>query len=240
MDSWIELSDVEFKICYEEVDSQIKNNEILKQGEILKIALLYCEFAHYKVIDCSVDDVKKIFFDYIEKNKDVILPSYDNYDTLDFTVRAEKYNKEYKELKDLLHKINGPLRAKKLKNKLNGLINDLPRHIDEFTYFIMYESNNMPLFVEVDITKFISQLQKLSFNEQNTVFNAFLYKYKDCNNGTIKKEYEVDVEQFTVLIQQLQDFVEKTFMSPSNVRKQVIVKKYEQLLQWMKTRGDDK
>lgn len=240
MDSWIELSDVEFKICYEEVDSQIKNNEILKQGEILKIALLYCEFAHYKVIDCSVDDVKKSFFDYIEKNKDVILPSYDNYDTLDFTVRAEKYNKEYKELKDLLRKINGPLWAKKLKNKLNGLINDLPRHIDEFTYFIMYESNNMPLFVEVDITNFISQLQKLSFNEQNTVFNAFLYKYKDCNNGTIKKEYEVDVEQFSILVRQLQDSVEKTFMSPSNVRKQVIVKKYEQLLQWMKTRGDDK
>lgn len=228
--SWIELSDKEFNKCFKEVNSQIENNAILRQENILEIASLYFELADCEVIDCSVEEVKNKFIDYIERNKDNITPYDYDYDLYPISVE-KKCSKEYKELKDLLRKINGPLWAKEIKNQWRGLIDDLPENTDAFISFIMNSSSELPLFFDVDIRKFATKLQKIPFNEQKKVLKAFEYKYTNFQNGEIK---ESDIKRFEEFVNQLSESIGEFKMSPSNLRKDIIAKQYNALLDEIK------
>lgn len=228
--SWIELSDEEFNKCFKEVDLQIENNKILRQEYILEIASLYFKLADCKVIDCSVKKVKNKFIDYIERNKESITPYDYDYD-LYFISVEKKYSKEYKEIKDLLRKINGSLQAKKIKYQWRSLIDDLPENTDAFISFIMNSSSELPLFLDVDIRKFAMQLQKIPFNEQKNVLKAFEYKYTNFQNGDIK---ESDIKRFEEFVNQLSESIGEFKMSPGNLRKDIIAKQYNALLDEIK------
>ena len=235
---WLDLADDEFNQNYKILKDRFNNNQILSLMELFSFFEIELNFIEIKMINKTVENLKKSYEDYLKTNKSTLTPdfSYMGMRGCDF---KDSILEVYKAVKSLFEDINNELEKNSIQPVLTEIYQKLPGSMNLFLNHVQLTGNistynSYPILSMIDINDFFEKVSKLTFDEQRTIFHAFNERYeKAYSNGKLKREYYADIDSVKKLSDLYKKASDVTFMKPSNIKKNFLANAYEELYEWM-------
>lgn len=235
---WLDLADDEFNQNYKILKDRFNNNQILSLMELFSFFEIELNFIEIKMINKTVENLKKSYEDYLKTNKNILTPDFSymgmrGYDFKDSVLEV------YKAVKSLFEDINNELEKNSIQPVLTEIYQKLPGSMNLFLNHVQLTGNistynSYPILSMIDINDFFEKVSKLPFDEQRTIFHAFNERYeKAYSNGKLKREYYADIDSVKKLSDLYKKASDVTFMKPSNIKKNFLANAYEELYEWM-------
>ena len=237
---WIEMSDTEFKQLYKAAMQEFKKGSFYYYAELLSFAYMELVLSNYNLSKKRCSDIEKEILNYAKRHKAEMYPDENFYLMRFFDLEKEEYRESYKRIIDFLKEENSNNTKLCIKKEFSRILLSLPTSLSELKENIRtFNSNsrfyNYAILNEISIRTFYYSLKKLSYAEQREVYNCFCDRYgKAYSNGTLKKEYYLDVEKIKELAELYKKSTKSVLMSPENKQKEFLAQWYEELYEWMK------
>lgn len=237
---WIEMSDTEFKQLYKAAMHEFKKGSFYFYAELLSFAYMELVLSNYNLSKKSCSDIEKEIINYAKRHKAEMHPDENFYLMRFFDLEKEEYRESYKRIIEFLKKENFNNTKLCIKKEFSRILFSLPSSLSELKENIRTSNSNSRFYNyailnEISIRTFYYSLKKLSYIEQREVYNCFCDRYgKAYSNGTLKKQYYLDVEKIKELAELYKKSTKSVLMSPENKQKEFIAQWYEELYEWMK------
>ncbi len=237
IDNWIDLSDEDFKLYYNSVENDFKENRINNQPQIVRWAEFKFELSKNGIISETIEEIKHETLDYISENKDK-LQIYESLMPLISITHSTTGTEALNQIIEELQRTNKEfLKCKKVLCFVN-LYSNLPKTISELIRFIAYNEDNsfdVPILSLIDMNKFYNKIKDCTYEYQGAIYQAFAERYGEQYSDKLKSLYYPDIEKVNELSELYAGDISCLFMSPENVKKKKLSDFYKKLHNDMKS-----
>lgn len=245
MQDWIELSDSDFNQLYNKALQEFKSGEFQYYAQLLNFANMELILSLYGLTNKKCLTIKKAILSYAKKHRATMNHDANFYLVHPYDFNDKNYNDTYKEIINELKKENSKITKANIKKDFYRILDSLPGSLEELeenirTYSSKSDYYEYAILSELSIKKFYSYIKLLSYDNQRTIYNCFCDRYgKAYSNGTLRKEYYLDVEKIKELSDCYKKSTNSVLMSPENKQREFISNWYLELYEWMKNQIEE-
>ena len=197
------LSDTDFFKMYREYINALKNDRLSKPTELIKLCQNLIRFSQEGLIPENNEELRDIF-------KDTIQRQYANKNMEYQDIRGDSFglfygeidNQYYKEIKNLLLKINEDEYEKRLSEEINKLITSLKNNSEEFfrEAYKYHTDRLIPIFKYMSVDDLFNVVIHLRNPEIVSLRNFLLNRYETLDIGKFLSEDYQGLKKFSSML----------------------------------------